>query len=460
MRCAAIAVMAAALSVSCSKPSGTGDSLPQVLSISGEGIENGNTPRQMYSSARGVWDIYAKFDGGKSVSIFVDAGKPWLTFNVDPDKDGVCRLRVDAATGTWSLVRIDKVSLVVAEGDDKTSKYGEKTPIEAHYEGAGVWSVKDLFVATDHLRYRFELETSDPEELKYWCAEWDNAGSAPSSHDAKYLTIRSLGEDEYSALYLKENRACWMFPGDKTLKLACFTLSMNSSAPGQEIAYYSPHTGPKAVFIGDSITYLWKQSAFSVEKSKLVIPYDPMPSYMTPNGSDKVWIRFHPEFFSVNDYANVGISGQNTTQMLERFEADVLEQDPSCVVIMGGTNDLAQGYAEEQILSNIVEMAERAAALGMNVILCSVTPCNRSYASLSNPSTKGAHIITLNNMIKTYAESKGFTYCDYWSAIVAKDGLAMDGSYWLYDDLHPCPDCYVNKMQPIVKALIDSVLSR
>ena len=66
---------------------------------------------------------------------------------------------------------------------------------------------------------------------------------------------------------------------------------------------------------------------------------------------------------------------------------------------MGGTNDLAQGYTKDQILSNIKSMAEQAAAKDMKVVLCSVTPCNMTYSRLS-PKEKGTHIVALNKMIK------------------------------------------------------------
>ena len=132
-----------------------------------------------------------------------------------------------------------------------------------------------------------------------------------------------------------------------------------------------------------------------------------------------------------------GISGQNTTQMLSRFQKDVIDLNPQVVVIMGGTNDLAQGVTKEQIVANLSAMAEMADEVGIRVVLCSVTPCNDSYSKLNDPKTKGAHIITLNGMIQSLASSKGFTWCDYWTHLVAEDGLALKEEYRLYDNLHP-----------------------
>ncbi len=217
------------------------------------------------------------------------------------------------------------------------------------------------------------------------------------------------------------------------------------------------HKGPKAVFIGDSITWQWEQSR-DINKSKfdasITLP-SPLPSYMQDKGT-AYHVTWHPWFFTDNGYVDKGVSGQRTDEMLARFGTDVLAQDPSVVVIMGGTNDLAQGYAKDVILSNIKSMAEQAAAKNMKVVLCSVTPCNQEYKKLS-PKGKGTHIKTLNNMIKEYAASKGFTYCDYFPALVAEDGLALKEEFCLYDRLHPNPDAYY-QMEAIIKPIIDKLL--
>ena len=211
-----------------------------------------------------------------------------------------------------------------------------------------------------------------------------------------------------------------------------------------------------AIFIGDSITWQWARTSRTDSKGSILIPLDPLPSYMTVSG-DNVTTRFHPGFFTGNGYLDKGVSGQNTTQMLTRFQKDVIDLNPQVVVIMGGTNDLAQGVTKQQIVENIAAMAEMADDAGIKVVICTVTPCNDSYSRLSDPKTKGAHIITLNGMLQEYAASKNFSWCDYWSSLVAEDGLALDAKYWLYDHLHPNPDAY-SLMEGIVKPIIDSRL--
>ena len=209
-----------------------------------------------------------------------------------------------------------------------------------------------------------------------------------------------------------------------------------------------------AIFIGDSITWQWARTSNTFAMSKLLIPFD--PSYMTQSG-DNVTVPFHPGFFTANSYLDKGVSGQNTTQMLARFQRDIVDLNPVVTVIMGGTNDLAQGFSEEQIAANIAAMAEMADAAGIKVVICTVTPCNNSSSKLSNPNTKGAHIITLNGMLQEYAASKGFSWCDYWTPMVAEDGLSLHPDYCLYDYLHPGPAGY-DVMEPIIKSIVDSLL--
>ena len=210
-----------------------------------------------------------------------------------------------------------------------------------------------------------------------------------------------------------------------------------------------------AAFIGDSITWQWARNSAAYSKTKypMLIPFD--SNYMKDT-RETVTVTFHPGFFSGNNYVDRGVSGQNTTQMRERFQKDIVDLNPKIAVIMGGTNDLAQGVTKQQILENLSAMAEMADAAGIKVVLCSVTPCNDNYSKLS-PKNKGPHIIELNGMIKEYVDSKGFTYCNYWPALVADDQLALHPDYRLYDNLHPGPDGY-DKMEAIIKPIIDSLL--
>ncbi len=123
---------------------------------------------------------------------------------------------------------------------------------------------------------------------------------------------------------------------------------------------------------------------------------------------------------------------------------------------MGGTNDLAQGVSKDEIVDHILSMASMAEGAGIKVVLCTVTPNNDYYSKL-DPHEKGTHIIALNEMLHNQATFRGYSWCDYWSALVAEDGLSLKEEYRLYDNLHPGPVAYT-VMEGIIKPIIDSLL--
>ncbi|MBS1873134.1 MAG: hypothetical protein JSU00_07955 [Acidobacteria bacterium] len=162
------------------------------------------------------------------------------------------------------------------------------------------------------------------------------------------------------------------------------------------------------------------------------------------------------EYFPDSDFINRGISGQVTSEMLGRFKADVLDLKPEAVLILAGTNDLARGAALTTIQNNLAMMGDLAERRGVKVILASILPIS-DYHKADNPSfarsveRPPSQIRALNDWIKRTAEQRGYVYCDYFTAMVDKDGqLTAD----LADDgLHPNAKGY-RVMAPIAQAAI------
>ena len=89
------------------------------------------------------------------------------------------------------------------------------------------------------------------------------------------------------------------------------------------------------------------------------------------------WLSHYPEFFEGKPYVNRGIGGQTSSQMLLRFRQDVIDLQASVVVILAGTNDIAQNTGPislEDIMANLISMSELAEANGIKVVLASVLP--------------------------------------------------------------------------------------
>lgn len=200
----------------------------------------------------------------------------------------------------------------------------------------------------------------------------------------------------------------------------------DTAAPSTPARYSNQNTGPvpppaagedRVVFFGDSIT----------EGGNLAQAFPGRP------------------------YINRGISGQNTSQMLRRFRADVVDPNPRVVVILAGTNDIASGVPLEKIESNIAAMADMAGAKGTRVVLASVLPVRdiREDTSLRRPE----QIRALNEWLKGFSAEKGLVYLDYFSAMSDGDGLLRPEMS--PDGLHPNAKGY-----EVMKPLADEAISK
>lgn len=110
---------------------------------------------------------------------------------------------------------------------------------------------------------------------------------------------------------------------------------------------------PIAVFLGDSIT--------------------------------EQWLEHDPGFFRGKRRRNAGRGGETSADMRARFERDVLKVAPRVVHIMAGTNDLWHGDPgpeASRAIANIADMAARAKAAGIAVILAAPPPIGANAVPL------------------------------------------------------------------------------
>lgn len=192
------------------------------------------------------------------------------------------------------------------------------------------------------------------------------------------------------------------------------------------------------------------------EQANLHIPAKVRAVFMGDSITDH-WDKYDHNFFSDNDFLGRGISGQTTSEMLVRFRQDVIDLHPEVVLIMAGTNDIAQnnGFIKpENTLGNIISMCELAHANGIEVILCSVPPVSRfAWRPEIEPAQK---VVELNAMIRDYATSHDIFYLDYYRHLVGDDGGIPEK--WSHDTCHPNAECYRTIMEPLAMEAIDKVL--
>ena len=148
------------------------------------------------------------------------------------------------------------------------------------------------------------------------------------------------------------------------------------------------------------------------------------------------WSGLYPDFFLDKNHINRGISGQTTPQMLIRFRADVINLNPSAVIILAGTNDIAENTGPsnvKMITDNIFSMSELASAHEIKVILCSVLPVYKyPWKDIPDPPL---FIGEVNKMLENYCKDHNHQYVDYFSVMVNdKKGIGKELSE---DGVHP-----------------------
>ncbi|MBB6368975.1 SGNH/GDSL hydrolase family protein [Chryseobacterium shigense] len=177
------------------------------------------------------------------------------------------------------------------------------------------------------------------------------------------------------------------------------------------------------------------------------------------NSITEGWVKSHPEFFSENNYTGRGISGQTTSQMLLRFQNDVVALKPKIVVINAGTNDIAQNtgiYDPDFTFNNIKSMADIAKSNGIKVIIASVLPA-ASFPWRKEIADVPQKVDALNSRLKQYVQNNKLVFVDYNEAMRdakggMREGLAKDG-------IHPTPAGYAI-MEPIIKNIINKILGK
>lgn len=218
----------------------------------------------------------------------------------------------------------------------------------------------------------------------------------------------------------------------KILLLPLLFVALSLSAQSKDWAQFYRYEGkndslttrPDVVFMGNSITDCWADTV--------------------------------PAFFADNNFVGRGISGQVSSQMLVRFQEDVINLHPKVVVICCGTNDIAQNNGPitlEHILHNIKSMCQLARANKIKPVVCSTLPAK---GFKWRPDMKPANdIIRLNEMIKAYAQENKIPYVDYHSALKDEEnGLPCKYSK---DGVHPNAQGYA-VMESVIMPVLKKVL--
>lgn len=172
------------------------------------------------------------------------------------------------------------------------------------------------------------------------------------------------------------------------------------------------------------------------------------------NSITEHWVEMHPEFFRDNTLIGRGISGQTTQEILLRFRTDVINLKPKVVVILAGTNDIAENaghYREDNTVGNIETMLMMAKQAKMKVIVASVLPTD-SYPWNTSVTGVADKVMSLNRRLQALAKKYKATYLDLFSATVSQDGRTMNAAF-TYDGVHPTLAGYAVMEQALLPVL-------
>ena len=166
------------------------------------------------------------------------------------------------------------------------------------------------------------------------------------------------------------------------------------------------------------------------------------------------------EFFALKKYlgrdfplVNRGIAGTDSVWLLDHLKEQVLDLEPSKLVIMIGINDIGRGYPIQDIVNRIsdIVMAVRQESLFTEIYLLSVLPVSERPEHSSK--VKIRNNATVRELNQQLAVLPGVTYVDLYDYLTDAQGQLNDT--YTTDGLHLSPQGYQVLAEPIKKEILE-----
>jgi lysophospholipase L1-like esterase len=123
---------------------------------------------------------------------------------------------------------------------------------------------------------------------------------------------------------------------------------------------------------------------------------------------------------------NLGVHGNTTQQMLDRFDSLIPGHGYGTVVILGGTNDILLGVDPNVTISNLRELGERTIQQHAEPILCEIPPIFHGY-DLAGKKDYIPAAVDLNTRIIQLASSHHWKVVDHYTPLAKHPGYLSDG---------------------------------
>lgn len=156
-----------------------------------------------------------------------------------------------------------------------------------------------------------------------------------------------------------------------------------------------------------------------------------------------------PEFIAGYRVIKHGVDGDTTSDMVARFETDVLQASPDMVFILGGINDIQTAYMNapdtmdaelRKTRDNIGMMTEWARRADIEPVLCAVLPVGANSAL--PPEEINTAVQRLNVFLEEIAGNEKVSYLDLGQALSYNDRHLLKEEYARPDGLHISPYGY------------------
>jgi lysophospholipase L1-like esterase len=143
---------------------------------------------------------------------------------------------------------------------------------------------------------------------------------------------------------------------------------------------------------------------------------------------------------------NRGVNRERTDQIAARFERDVIAEGPAAVIIIGGVNDIYDGWGVGHAIEQLGRMYQRALDAGIAVIAGSILPFNTATPE------QNAAMRDVNDWIRKAARRPAIWFADTRRAVArAGDPDRLISSP---DGLHPDVAAYrlmAEALEPVLE---------
>lgn len=134
---------------------------------------------------------------------------------------------------------------------------------------------------------------------------------------------------------------------------------------------------------------------------------------------------------------NRGINGDTTGGMLSRFSSDVRAEHPSCVVLMGGVNDILSCGSSLSARSNMMAMVHEGLTYGIKPMLATPIPlvpeaARAAWGAFFDFQNAQRESEEYARWLLGLGRAFGVPVCDFYTRFGTRAGES-----WYLDGLHP-----------------------